>query len=120
LITEAAATGCRQQETIMQNRQTRPSSPAPAGTDPDRDRDLLPDGPAAVTDPAGQGVLPLEELSETGEPAIAPTDPPVITALDDDEGGADAIDPDTGLPYEDRDPGTAAPPAGPLGGTPET
>jgi hypothetical protein len=87
--------------------QTRPPSP----TGPDR---------ARTDDPAGEEALPLEELEETGEPAIPPTDPPVETALDDDEGGADAIDPDTGRPYEDRDPGTAGPPAERRGGTPDT
>jgi hypothetical protein len=72
---------------------------------------------ARIDDPAGEEALPLEE---TGEPAIPPTDPPVETALDDDEGGADPIDPDTGLPYDDRDPGTAGPVAERRGGTPET
>lgn len=72
---------------------------------------------ARTIDPAGEEALPLEE---TGEDAIPPTEPPVETALDDDEGGADAIDPDTGRPYEDHDPGTAGPPAERLGGTPES
>lgn len=62
------------------------------------------------------GAVPLDD---TGEPAIAPTDPPVVTALDDDEGGADAIDPDTGLPYDESDPGTEAPLATRTGGTPD-
>jgi hypothetical protein len=91
------------------------SDPVP---DPAGDPDVDPVGDPAG-DPAGDGTLRLEELEEAGEPAIPPTDPPVETALDDDEGGADPMDPDTGRPYDERDPGTAGPPAGPLGGTPE-
>jgi hypothetical protein len=68
------------------------------------------------SDPAGDDAIPLDEA---GEDAIPPTEPPVDTALDDDEGGADPIDPDTGLPYDETDPGTEAPPAERRGGTPE-
>ena len=75
-------------------------------SEPDRD------GPDPVADEA----LPLEE---TGDEAIPPTDPPVETALDDDEGGADPIDPETGLPYDETDPGTEGPHAERRGGTPE-
>lgn len=52
--------------------------------------------------------LPIDDV--TGK-AIPPTDPPVETALDDDEGGADAIDPESGLPYRNRDGGVKVPPA---------
>jgi len=72
--------------------------------------------PRGRADPVADDALPLEE---TGEEAIPPTDPPVETALDDDEGGADPIDPDTGLPYDETDPGTVAPPADRRGGTEE-
>ena len=68
------------------------------------------------TDPVETDAVPLEE---TGAPALPPTDPPVETALDDDEGGADPIDPDTGLPYDETDPGTEAPTAERRGGTPD-
>lgn len=60
-----------------------------------------------------QEAKPIDEVE--GQ-AIQPTDPPVVTALDDDEGGADAIDPDTGRPYDNEDPGAAVPPAGRTGG----
>lgn len=58
--------------------------------------------------------LPIDEVDGT---AIQPTDPDVVTELDDDEGGADAIDPDTGRPYENSDPGTKTPAATRIGGT---
>lgn len=69
------------------------------------------------TDPVTDAAVPLDDA---GEEAIPPTDPPVETALDDDEGGADPIDPDTGRPYEDKDPGTAGPRAERFGGAPES
>jgi hypothetical protein len=53
--------------------------------------DLTP-GPAP--DPEDEG-RPIDDVK--GQ-AIQPTDPAVPTALDDDEGGADPIDPDTGRP----------------------
>lgn len=58
--------------------------------------------PDTITDEA----LPLDEI---GDAVIAPTEPPVVTARDDDEDGADLIDPETGLPYEETHPGTEGP-----------
>lgn len=52
--------------------------------------------------------IPLDEID--GD-AIQPTDPEIVTALDDDEGGADAIDPETGRPYDNTDPGVNRPTA---------
>lgn len=74
-------------------------------------------GALLPSDPVVDDALPLDD---TGEPAITPTDPPVVTALDDDEGGADPIDPDTGRPYDETDPGTAAPLAQRTGGSSDT
>ncbi|MDX5403221.1 MAG: hypothetical protein LPK02_13495 [Rhodobacterales bacterium] len=95
---------------------SRPSSPKIPG-------DTTPGAKAAPVKTAK--VLrpdPVEEakpLDEVEGQAILPTDPPVVTALDDDEGGADAIDPDTGRPYENKDPGAATPAAGRKGGNDE-
>lgn len=50
--------------------------------------------------------VPIDEV--TGA-AIQPTDPLVETALDDDEGGADPVDPDNGRPYRNKDAGVRAP-----------
>ena len=82
-----------------------------AGRKPDIEADVVDGAPDVVRD----GARPMDD---TGGPAIMPTDPPVVTALDDDEGGADAIDPDTGLPYNETDAGTETPLAGSTGGTP--
>lgn len=71
--------------------------------------DLTP-GPAP--DPEDEG-RPIDDVK--GQ-AIQPTDPAVPTALDDDEGGADPIDPDTGRPYDNIDAGTDIPKAGRKGG----
>ncbi len=65
---------------------------------------------------------PVEEarpIDEVEGEAIQPTDPLVVTALDDDEGGADSIDPDTGRPYDNKDAGAALPLVGRDGGTEE-
>lgn len=70
---------------------------------------LKPDDPA-------EDAVPLDQIRDT---AVTPTEPRVETALDDDEGGADAVDPDTGRPYANRDAGVATPPAGRKGGTGE-
>ncbi|HHX89761.1 MAG TPA: hypothetical protein GX700_08325 [Paracoccus sp.] len=97
-------------------KQPPPSPQSPVrddtGKKPDIRADVVDGAPDAILD----GARPLDN---TGGPAIVPTDPPVVTALDDDEGGADAIDPDTGLPYDDTDAGTETPLAGRTGGTPE-
>lgn len=68
------------------------------------------------TDPVTDDAIPLDEAGQEANP---PTDPPVETALDDDEGGADPVDPDTGRPYSDKDPGAAGPRAERHGGMPK-
>lgn len=65
------------------------------------------------SDPAQDDALPLDEA---GEEAVPPTVPPLETAIDDDEGGADPVDPETGTLYDEKDPGTAAPLADREGG----
>lgn len=77
--------------------------------------------PASPTPPKGRDPVTEEALplDEAADPAIPPTEPPVETALDDDEGGADPIDPETGRPYSETDPGTNAPLAERRGGAPE-
>ena len=57
---------------------------------------------------------PLDESVEDGR---FPADPTPDTGPTDEEGGADPIDPDTGLPYDDNDPGEDAPRANQQGGT---
>ena len=83
----------------MQNKPSSPQRNPPSPSDADREE-----------------VIPIDEV---GGEAISPTVPPVVTAQDDDEGGADPIDPETGRPYEETDPGTEAPPAERRGGTSE-
>ena len=51
------------------------------------------------TGPVKDASVPLDQA---GEEAVPPTEPLVETALDDDEGGADPIDPDTGRSYDDK------------------
>lgn len=60
------------------------------------------------------GTIPRDQINEISD---IPNDPPLETEIDDDEGGADAIDPDTGLPYDEADPGEVTLPADRLGGT---
>ncbi|WP_322889691.1 MULTISPECIES: hypothetical protein [unclassified Yoonia] len=76
------------------------SSPTP----PPQDRQI---------DPVDDAV-PMDEIIQEVAPQ---TSPDVETALDDDEGGADAIDPDTGVPYHDEDAGADAPHTTRQGGT---
>lgn len=64
-------------------------------------------------DPLVDDALPLDDV---GEDPVPRTVPPVTTERDDDEGGATPLDPDTGLPYDDSDPGTATVPADRTGG----
>lgn len=71
-------------------------------------------GPDPAPEEAAGDEVPLDGIEEAGDPAVPPTDPPRVTALDD-EGGADPIDPGTGLPCAARDPGTAGRRAGALG-----
>jgi len=68
-------------------------------------------------DPALDDALPIDQV--TGEAIPSPV-PPVETALDDDEGGAEPVDPETGRPYDETDPGTATLPSDRRGGTSET
>ncbi|MFU8863225.1 MAG: hypothetical protein ACNA7O_04865 [Rhodobacterales bacterium] len=71
--------------------------------------------PGTVTGPTPDPVdeaLPIDEIDSD---ALQPTDPEVVTALDDDEGGADANDPETGRPYKNNDPGADAPAATRIG-----
>lgn len=58
--------------------------------------------------------LPLDAVVDDAAPDTAPAVP---TARDDDEGGADPVDPDTGAPYPEEDAGVDAPPATRTGGT---
>lgn len=76
------------------------SNPAPSPVDsrPDPTNDALP-------------------IDDIGRDAVPDTTPDVETAVDDDEGGADPIDPDTGQPYDDTDAGTDLRPATRRGGT---
>jgi hypothetical protein len=67
------------------------------------------------SDPVDDAV-PIDDISRRVNP---PTDPTLVTALDDDEGGADAVDPDTGKPYRNRDAGVDVPAADRTGGSDE-
>lgn len=70
-------------------------------------------GNATKPDPVDDAV-PIDKIRRKVNP---PTEPNAQTARDDDEGGADAVDPDTGKPYRNRDPGVDAPAAGRKGGS---
>jgi hypothetical protein len=67
-------------------------------------------------DPTDDAVR-IDDIVEEAEPH---TNPEVETALDDDEGGADPMDPETGEPYHEEDAGVDAPPANRRGGTGDT
>jgi hypothetical protein len=63
---------------------------------------------------------PLDEavpLDEIASDALPRTEPEIVTAEDDDEGGADPLNPRTGKIYENKDPGVAIPAADRKGGT---
>ena len=70
----------------------------------------------AAEPPASQKPL---SLDEDASDAPLPGSEELQTALDDDEGGADPIDPDTGVPYDDSDAGEAGLPAGRRGSAPD-
>jgi hypothetical protein len=61
--------------------------------------------------------LPLDDVADT---AVEPASPALETSLDDDEGGAEAVDPETGLPYDNADAGTRGPLAHREGGPQDT